>query len=314
MTMIHLKDSNPRQFKLIIVLLMVLILILFIVGNSNFGSNVRMINDWRDRDTYVYRGSWILKGEIPYRDALNEYPQIPVALFGLATWASAVIRPPELSLEFVFYNLWALFMMAVFILTVWQVYKLLPDGKKALVWFMFLPSIVYFSIHRFDILPVFLSMLMFLFIRQKRFGWASFFLSLGVMTKWYLALILPIMLLYEINQTRRFPWLSLSVFVGVITMIIIPTYMFGGLQSVWQPYGLHLSRGMEPGTLIWISMRIIQHFRGGIDPVLPIRIFTIFQFSGVLILLFTRMNSFKKVVLASTVCILIFILFSRGFG
>ncbi len=309
--MIHTNDPDSRRFKLFTLIIWVIILLVLIAGNSNFGSNVRFINDIRDRDAYVYRGSWLINWQVPYRDAPNEYPQVPVVLFGLVTWLAESISTPELSREIIFYNLWALLMMVVFLLAVWQIYKLLPNGKKTFAWFMFLPSVVYFSINRFDILPVYFSLNLLIFVREKRFGWAAFFLALGVMTKWYLGLTLPFILLYEINQTHRLPWKSFLVFIGISTLIVLPTFILGGIHSVWQPYGMHLSRGTESGTLLWAVNKIIPHLTGRIDLVVPTPVFTILQLAGALLILFTRMDSFKKVVLASTVSILLFIIFSR---
>ena len=289
-----------------------LIATLLLVGYSNFGSKARLINDYFDRADYAERGFWILTGQVPYRDIPTEYPQIPAGLFGLVTWVAKTLLPAEWPISAGFAILWSVFMMIVFLLTVWQIHRMLPVGRKNLAWLLFLPSVIYFSMNRFDMLSVYLGLIVFMFILDKRFAWAALFLAIGVFTKWYLGLTLPFILAYEFNQTRKLPWRSALIFFGVSSLIVLPTFILGGFQAVWQPYGWHLGRVVEPGTLLWFINNIVFNLTGGkADLLSAAPVFTIIQFMGILSIFITRMDTFKKVVLASVVSILVFIIFSR---
>ncbi len=72
---------------------MTVIAILLLVGYNNFGSEVRIINDYYDRSDYADRGVWILTGQIPYVDIATEYPQVPVYPVWMVTWLAKTILP-----------------------------------------------------------------------------------------------------------------------------------------------------------------------------------------------------------------------------
>ncbi len=304
--------ENPKKFRIMTIFSVALVATLLLVGYSNFGSNARLINDYFDRADYAERGVWILTGQVPYRDIPTEYPQIPAGLFGLVTWVAKTILPPEWPVSVGFSILWSVFMMIVFLLTVWQMHRMLPVGSKNLAWLLFLPSVIYFSMNRFDILSVYLGLFVFMFVRDKRFAWAMLFLAIGVFTKWYLGLTLPFILAFEFAQTRKLPWRSVLIFLGVSSLIVLPTFIMGGFQAVWQPYGWHLGRVVEPGTLLWFINDIVVNLTGGKAELLRAApVFTIIQFMGILSIFITRMDTFKKVVLGSVVSFLVFIIFSR---
>ncbi len=310
--MLKTAEDNPRLFRLLTILMMALVAILLLVGYNNFGSKARYINDYYDRADYAERGIWVLTGQVPYRDIPSEYPQIPVVLFGLVTWVAKTILPVSWPVSAGFAVLWSLLMMVVFLLAVWQMHRFLPRGSKNLTWLLLLPSVIYFSLNRFDMLSVYLGLIAFMYLRDKRYALAITFLAIGVFTKWYLGLTLPFILAYEFNQTRHLPWRSILIFSVTSILIVLPTFVLGGFQAVWQPYGWHLGRVMEPGTLIWFFNDIANKLsHGDVSLISSVSIFTIIQFMGVITILITRMDTFKKVLLASAISILVFIIFSR---
>ena len=154
--MLKTNTENPRRFRLMTILIMTVFAILLLAGYNNFGSKARYINDYYDRADYADRGVWILTGQVPYRDIPIEYPQVPAVLFGLVTWTAKTILPASWPLPAGTAVLWSVLMMIVFLVASWQMFKLLPGGRKKYAWLMFLPSVIYFSLNRFDILSVYL--------------------------------------------------------------------------------------------------------------------------------------------------------------
>jgi hypothetical protein len=194
-------------------------------------------------------------------------------------------------------------------------WRMLPVGRKNLAWLMFLPSAIYFSLNRFDILPVYIGLLGVAALKKDRFAVAAALLALGVFTKWYLVLIFPFFLAYELNHTRKLPWRTVLIFLGVSIAIVLPTFIQGGFQAVWQPYSWHLARMVEPGTLLWFLYQLFGHAGEElIKPGILATIFTFLGFGGVILVLFLRFDSIEKVMLASILSLLLFIFVTRIFS
>jgi hypothetical protein len=306
------KEPDSRRFRLMTLLGLFLIIITFMIGYQNFGSPVRIINDYEDRRIYADRGMWAVTGEIPYKETSNEYPQIPVLIFGLLTWLTAKITPGNVPIVSGFVMIWLVFIMIFYIHAIWQLQKMIAPDKEKYIWFMFLPAVIYFSLNRFDILPVYIGLLVFAFVHKKRFTLAAVLLAIGVFTKWYLGLTLPFILAYEMNCTRRLPWRSVLVFLGVSILIVSPTYLLGGWSALWQPYRWQIGRMVEANTAVWFIDQLINVVGGaGVVTSYVTTFCTLLSFSGVLLVFIFRMDSFRKVLIASVVSILLFILFSR---
>ncbi|MBN2677866.1 MAG: hypothetical protein JXR32_07355, partial [Anaerolineaceae bacterium] len=292
--------ENPRKYRLITILIMMVIVLILVMGSNNFGSDVRYFNDYYDRSKYAERGLWSITGQIPYVDIQSEYPQIPILLFGAITWLARLIIPSSWPLTVGFVFLWVVFIMVISILAMWQLWRMLPVGRKNLAWLMFLPSAIYFCLNRFDILPVYLGLLAVAALKKDRFIVAAVFLALGVFTKWYLVLIFPFFLAYEFNHMQKIPWRTALAFLAVSVAILLPTYIQGGWQAVWQPYSWHLNRMVEPGTSLWFLYQLFGHAGEEIiKPGVLAVIFTLMGFGGVLLVFFNRFDSIKKVILAS---------------
>lgn len=306
------KSENERKFRILTIMLLGAIILLSQLGYANFGSNVRFFNDYYDRSNYAHIGAHILTGETPYVDGVTEYPQVPVYLFRGITWLAGHLLPSAWPAEAGFLILWLVFSSVILLLSVWQLWSMLPEGRKSFAWLMFLPAAIYFSINRFDILPMYLSLLAVLAIKKERFAGAAALLAVGALTKWYLALIFPLFLVYELRITRKIPWRSILFFGCVCGLILLPTLILGGWQAVWQPYAWHLNRLVEPGTSLWLAGTFLGE-RGRTSATLT-SLFTLLGFSGIFLLFLKELKSVKKVILASIATLLVFIFFTRIFS
>jgi hypothetical protein len=291
------------------------IVLLLQLGYDNFGSDVRILNDYYDRSDYAHIGARILTGEIPYVDVATEYPQVPVYLFRGLTWLVSQLLPAPWPAEAGFLILWTFIIGMITLLTTWQVWKMLPEGKKSLAWLMFLPAAIYFSMNRFDILPAYICLLAVKALDKKRFLGAAVLLAIGTFTKWYPALIFPFFLIFEWKTTRQLPWRSVLSFLGVALIIVLPTFILGGWQAIWQPVAWHLGRLAEPGTFVGLVDRYLgESGLGWIKPGGLTTIFTLLGFSGILLIFISSLTTIKKVVLASMITLLMFIFFTRIFS
>jgi len=178
-----------------------------------------------------------------------------------------------------------------------------------------LPSILYFSFNRYDVLPAFLSILSLYLLYIKKYNLSSFLLALGVLSKWYLIILFPIYFLYCCNIEKRLNYNMLIIFVVTGIVGILPTFFISGLDGFLVPYKFHMSRGYNKESLFYI----IKAFFNGIFSInigfKPVYFaFFLLQFSAVLLLLLFKVDSFEKVVKLSAVFILVFMLFAKFYS
>jgi uncharacterized membrane protein len=310
-----LKSENERRFHWLTAVILAAIILLLELGYDNFGLDVRFLNDYYDRSDYAHIGARVLTGEIPYVDVATEYPQVPVYLFRSLTWLASRLIPEYWMAEAGFLILWTFFVGVITLLVTWQLWRMLPMGKRGYAWLMFLPGAIYFSFNRFDILPAYLCLLAALALDRKRFTCAAALLAIGTFTKWYPLLIFPFFLIYEWKTTRKLPWRPVVAFGGISLLILLPTFILGGWQAVWQPLGWHLGRLAESGTFSGLVDGYLGNSGlGSVQPGGLTPIFTSLGFSGLLLIFLSSLTTIKKVLLASITTLLIFIFFTRIFS
>jgi hypothetical protein len=133
-------------------------------------------------------------------------------------------------------------------------YKLLTPEKKALCLLLILPPTVYFTINRFDILPVLFSLIAVYYLNQKKWGRASIFLAIATLTKWYPILLFPGAIIYSYTVEKRFLGRVFIFYFLTIALIILPTFIIGGIEAFAFPYQFHIARGME-----YVSIPLLIH-------------------------------------------------------
>ena len=199
-----------------------------------------------DTDFLVYFSNlgWIDQGRVLFTHGYAEYP--PLGLL-YVNW------PQLFASSFTFYSWWLRFSNAFLYLGVawltWQTGRLLGQVPARTWWWWLLPSTMYFSLNRFDVLPVFLLALGLYLLLSGRYrsGWFAY--GLSIMAKLYPVFLLPLMLAIarEHKQPLRHhlpyllaPILSFSLSVGVV----------GGWLAVFYPYLLQFGRYVESGGVL----------------------------------------------------------------
>ena len=193
----------------------------------------------------------LMRGELPYRDFLLEYPPLSVVAFvlpkflifgsssftlyawaflGQAGLASALLGIWLVRLT----SRWSFPMRAQASLTLYV--TLVISGAFLLPW-------------RYDLFPVLLTAVAFEFILRRRPGACGFFLGLGTAAKLYPLVLVPIFGLYLLCQNMRRDFYRM-LFGGAIALILcILPFLILSPASLLNFIHYHQQRGFEIGSL-----------------------------------------------------------------
>lgn len=274
---------------------------------NNLDTPIRLFSDEQDRLVYFERGSWQPERLIPFLDVPSEYPQIPTYLFGFIR----ALIPKDASEGVAYWQFSAIFSMLMLICLVSIIeiiYKSLPE-KKYLAYLLLLPAPLYFTFNRFDILPALISLISFRMAQEKKWGLSAFLLAIGAMTKWYPSLLLPAFFIYAYHTEKRIQWQIPLVFVFTCVVLVIPTYLSGGLDALLTPYLFHNQRVFETVSLPTLLYGILGWQNA--DTSLFMRVFFLFQIIPAGLALFSRINTSKKLLYWCILIITSFVLFAR---
>ncbi|MBN1354523.1 MAG: hypothetical protein JW994_07650 [Candidatus Omnitrophica bacterium] len=296
---------RPFSVTLLLILLIVTAVIFQSFFRDNFGSEIRFINDNADREVYYLRGTWYTIKKTPYTEVFSEYPQFATYFFALPHMALAALYGPAYGKE-AYYLTFSAMMMLFLSFTILLLYRL-RDEKRYFAFLMLLPASLYFSYNRYDILPSFLGILAVYLLSKKKFAFSFFCLALGVLAKWYLALLFPIFLVFcresrKKNITGIIAFFFITCFLG-----ILPTLLSGGIDALLIPYMFHTMRGLNSESLFYLLKKIL-----GSD--LWFIVFFVLQFSVWPFLVFARIDSPKKAINWSALAILVFMLFAKFYS
>lgn len=280
------------------------------VFRTNLGSRVRLFSDEYDRSIYFERGLWFVNHQVPYRDTLSEYPQIPTYLFGF----THIVSVGENNIDTAYWkfsSFFSLLMGIVLVATIELLYQMLPNtGYRA--YLLLLPAPLFFSLNRFDILPAYISLLSYKMIRDQKWNIAALLLGIGAFVKWYPALLLPAYLVYCYRSTGRIHWRMIAVFLLTCFIIILPTLLSGGIEALTVPYRFHMERGLETVSLPTLLGNITNMLLAKpVDQKYFTLAFLLLQISVVPFVFFTKLDELNKLLYWCILIICVFILFSR---
>jgi hypothetical protein len=115
------------------------------------------------------------------------------------------------------------------------------DMPRAPVFLLVLPAALYFSFHRFDIVPTLLLALS-LFCLGRRWSIASaIFLATATMLKVFPLFLAPIIVRY-LSDSRRSALVWLAAYGATMAAIVLPTLVLSGWTEFWMPYRIQLAR------------------------------------------------------------------------
>ena len=201
---------------------------------------------------YFDRSSWVQDRTIPYKDVLEEYPQIGVLYFSIPRFFT--------DSRDVFMRTIVAMNCILWILTIGiciSLLKALALSRLRILIFL-LPSFVYFTIARYDILPVALVLASLLALQKKYLRSAALLLVLAIFAKWYAIILVPFFMSYAVSagfsaRLRKQAWLLGG---GLFCLIMGVTFALAGLSTLY-PYGVHIGRILEIGGLYTVFMQVI---------------------------------------------------------
>jgi hypothetical protein len=261
-----------------------------------------------DRNVYYERGLWVVDETVPYTTSFQEYPQVAVYFFALPH----LFRVTLSQYRIIFSGMMALILLLAFLLML-EIIKILHGDYRNL-FLLILPSMLWFSFNRFDLLAAALSILSLLLILKEKNNLAFFVLGLAVMTKWYPCLYAPLFLYYIYNNQRvgKRKWVKLIapslILVGVIGLFCLHTLQWVGIEGLTNPYKFHWQRGSNRASLFHF-LRFL--FNTPVKYTLSRYLFFVLQFISVPIVLVMGIKKKEELIIAMGIVTLFFILFAK---
>ena len=199
-----------------------------------------------DFKVYFSGQGWVIPGRVLYDKGYAEYPPLGV----LYIWWPRLVTD---NFETYHWLLW-LSNAAGYVLAGWLTWRLaklwqLRDGAW---WLWLLPSAVYYSLNRFDILPVVLVLLSLYWFKGGSFRLSGVSFGAAVAAKFYPVLLVP--LFWQLFKKQNLSPTRFVVYSLVpLLSLSLAAVIVGGGQAVWSPYVLQMSRIFEPGS-IWFLL------------------------------------------------------------
>jgi uncharacterized membrane protein len=195
---------------------------------------------WIDVHWFPYVHGYLdLSGGPPgaLQDGAIEYP----VLTGVFMWATAL--PAHNSSEFLAISTAVFLLVAVLI--GWQLTELV--GWRALIWAA-APTLVFYAVYNWDLLPVAWTLASVLAWRRGRHGWAAVFLGLGAATKIYPGFfLLPLLIERLAARDRRGALLVAGAGGGVWLAVNVP-FMLINFDGWWATYAFQAGRAADITT------------------------------------------------------------------
>ncbi len=298
-------NYNQKLFIVWIILLTAWVIMTFVPPVLN-GRTGRLLSDPYDRGTYFQRGIWLIEGT----PMISEYPQIPTLLFGVNHLVTAWI-PANMQVA-VYSALFSLEMFLVVFIFFKVLLEILPPGLSNYAFLLLLPPTLYFTYNRFDILPAFLCLIAYSAAARRRWILAAIILALATFTKWYPILLFPGFFIYATKLESKFQWKMIIGFILTSVVIVLLSYLQGGLNSLLAPYQFHLARDMEYIALPVLLENLARGLTGTqINLPYFFLLFFVIQVSGPILVLFIKLDSLDALVHYCIVVTGLFVLFSR---
>jgi len=186
---------------------------------------------------------------------------------------------------------------------------------KDFAFLFLLPASLYFSYNRYDIIPAFLSILCIRLLAKKKYTLSIVVLAIGVMTKWYLILLLPIFLNFYYSRHKKINWKMIFVFCLTVILCILPTLLSGGMEALLAPYKLHIERGFNNESLFYLLKTFSNktvHINIGTQ--VGYFIFFLLQLSVIPLIMMNRIDSLPKVINWSALTLFVFLFFAKFYS
>ncbi|MFA5030662.1 MAG: glycosyltransferase family 87 protein [Patescibacteria group bacterium] len=211
--------------------------------------------DYGDIAVYYHRSEWVKTWDFPYSFTNQEYPPLGVLYFSIPR----IFTSTEHGYIQAFVGFSA-FTYVAFLFIMWKLLAALHRPR----WYMialFLPSFLYFIASRFDIFAATIVMAAVWLLVKKKFVGSMVLLGVAMLIKWYPILLIPFAIAWASQQgisrkeIRKGVIWSASIFFGATGITLIMSGVRAGF-----PYGFHILRGVEMGSLPSVFLKIVSVF------------------------------------------------------
>lgn len=271
-------------------------------------SQFRPFFDPIDMDVFMQRGQWAVQGLKPYVDVFAEYPVIPVLLFGGISLLTSNI---------------ALFEGLLFAGQAWLAWELIkhlclwePRLKRTSLVLLFLPSTIYFSLNRFDLLVSVVLGGVILFLARGWFVRVGTLFGCLVFVKWASVLALPAVTMFVWQRHGRLALLRLlGTFLAAIGAAFLLQYIWFGWEGLLIPLQWQASRNPNEGSLAFLLLWPLKSVgvSVGVRQMIP-DVLTLCALLFCLLPLLSRVRSLLHVALSMIFVNSAFILFSKVYS
>lgn len=255
--------SASKVFGLCAVAVVLYLASLAYVANGSSDLPRLLIEDNFDRNIYYERARFWPERSLPYRDVFSEYPTLGTLSFV----APFVLGDAGTLTEERYRFLWSCWMALTFLAAVALIVRArqVRGLSPAPVLLMLSPSILYFSLMRFDILCAFFVCASLYCFLKGRYSAAYGLLAIGVYVKWYPAVLFPLYLAHNLRSVPRPKTARYAgAFVGVIVLVTVLSIAFFTWDGFLQPYRFHATRGGQYFNLFWLGENAFDDKRLGL--------------------------------------------------
>ena len=246
-------NRNNGLYTVIIILVFVLLRI------PNFAL---VDHRWSDINLYSMLAKNIISGQTPYIDFTLEYPPLALIFFVIPGLIASLIGNFDLP-----YRIFMMLFDIGCLLLVGAIVKRLMPGQArmaafAQIIYLALSAILFQVLYdRFDIAVAFLILLAIYLAIRGNWVWAYIVVILGAFAKLFPALILPLLIIYQVRRGRTADVIrdfGISLAAG-LTLFIISIAFFGDWWGYMLEY--HGRRGIQIESL-YASIAMLADFAG----------------------------------------------------
>jgi uncharacterized membrane protein len=194
----------------------------------------------------LYRDEGLLRGDVPYLEAPNEYP----VATGLFMWGASQFGRGEGD----FFVANAVLLAGLGILTSWLLY--LAVGGRAM-YFALAPSLALYAFLNWDLLAVTLATAATVAFLRRRDAGAGVLIGLGIASKLYPVLLLLPFVLERWREGGRSGTRRLLVWAAVTWTAINLPFMLFSFERWAEVFRLNSSRPVDWGTVWYAACRTI---------------------------------------------------------
>lgn len=249
------KKNPDISFIILYTVLYALIIVLSDLINGVVGNNYA----WYDVYFYWEHARDIMNGAVPYVDFQTAYPPFSFVIYLIPY----IFTPGEVAFHYGF----AIFTYLMSLVAIWGLFKFCDKvglGHKYvyLTFLLLILGVNNFFIARNDTITTVFVVLCLLLYFDRRYVPAFVFLALGIMTKIYPILLLPVLLIPFLAKKDWKSTFGYGAVAAAVCFIIELPFLINDPSTAFSYLFQHSGRGMEIESIISIPFMII----GLIDP------------------------------------------------